>query len=234
MLFLHELHKVIGLKVFEFEDAYRMGWMTTLAQGDDARLLWYASHAMGTGASYNVVTITAIKDGAAWERLALRIQGGDLQDWMRQVDTLRHDVTGKLLLPLSWSPLKEVNLREVPAAGAEHEPTMFMEDTGWPAAALDDYIKGLEELYLPMIRNARPQHRLLELQAMFQVAHGTHQRREVIFLQKVVSPEALMRLLQTPLRPQDQKPGTYMFDALKLRDQWQSKLLRTSKWSPLY
>ncbi len=43
-----------------------------------------------------------------------------------------------------------------------------------------------------------------------------------------------MRLIQTPLRPQDQNPGTYMFDALKLRDQWQSKLLRTSKWSPLY
>jgi hypothetical protein len=25
-----------------------------------------------------------------------------------------------------------------------------------------------------------------------------------------------------------------MFDALKYRDQWQSRLLRTSKWSPLY
>ena len=29
-----------------------------------------------------------------------------------------------------------------------------MEDTGWPHAPLDDYIKGLEELYYPMIRNA--------------------------------------------------------------------------------
>ena len=234
MLFLHELHKVIGLKIFEFEDAYRTGWMQVLAKGDDARLLWYTSQAMGTGASYNVVTITAIKDGAAWERLALRIQSGDFQGWMRQLDTLRHDVTGKILLPLSWSPLKELNLREVSYGSAEHEPTLFMEDTGWPHVALDDYITGLEELYFPMIHNASRQHRVLDLQAMFQVAHGTHQRREVIFWQKVATPEALMRLIQTPLRPQDQKPGTYMFDALKLRDQWQSKLLRTSKWSPLY
>src|SRR5271169_4811887 len=120
MLFLHELHKVIGIKIFEFEDAYRSGLMQVLAKGDDARLLWYTNQAMGTGASYNVVTITAIKDGAAWERMALRIQGGDLQSWMREVDTLRHEVTGKLLLPLQWSPLKEANLREVPAGGVEH------------------------------------------------------------------------------------------------------------------
>src|SRR5208283_5518232 len=37
MLFLHELHKVIGLKIFDFEDAYRTGWMPTLGRGDDAR-----------------------------------------------------------------------------------------------------------------------------------------------------------------------------------------------------
>jgi hypothetical protein len=28
--------------------------------------------------------------------------------------------------------------------------------------------------------------------------------------------------------------GTYMADALTYRDQWESRLLRTSAWSPLY
>jgi hypothetical protein len=28
--------------------------------------------------------------------------------------------------------------------------------------------------------------------------------------------------------------GRWMVDALGLRDQWQSRLLRTSNWSPLY
>jgi hypothetical protein len=233
MLFLHELHKVKGARLFDFEDAYRTGWMPMMARGDDARLLWYTNQAMGTGASYNVVTVTAIKDGAAWERLALRIQNGDLQNWMREVDELRHDVTGKLLLPLAWSPLREVNFREIRCDGAEHDPTLFMEDTGWPHAPLDDYIKGLEQLYLPMIRHTG-EHRILELQAMFQIAHGTHQRREVIFLQKVVNHQALLRLIERPARRGDVKPGTYMFDALKYRDQWQSKLLRTSTWSPLF
>jgi hypothetical protein len=233
MLFLHELHQVKGASLFDFEDAYRTGWMPAVARGDDARLLWYVNQAMGTGASYNVVTITAIKDGAAWERLALRIQTGDLQGWMREVDALRHDVDGKLLLPIHWSPLKEVNLTGVPAGGAEHEPTLFMEDTGWPHAPLDDYIKGLRELYWPMITAAR-EHQILEVQGMFQIAHGTHRRREVIFWQKVIDHQALLRLIERPARRQDVKPGTYMFEALKYRDQWQSKLLRSSTWSPLY
>ena len=87
MLFLHEVHKVVGTKADEFEEAYRKGWMPMLAKGDDARLLWYANHAMGSSVSYNVVTITAIKDGAAWERMALQFQKGDLRDWGNDVES---------------------------------------------------------------------------------------------------------------------------------------------------
>ena len=63
MLFLHETHKVKGEKLFDFEDAYRTGWMAAMAKGDDARLLWYTNQAMGTGPSYHAITITAIKTG---------------------------------------------------------------------------------------------------------------------------------------------------------------------------
>ena len=69
MLFLHETHKVVGAREDDFEAAYRDGWMPTLAEGDDARLLWYTNHAHGSGLSYNVVTITGIADarlGSAW------------------------------------------------------------------------------------------------------------------------------------------------------------------------
>ena len=86
MLFMHEVHKVRGDREDEFEAAFRGGWMPLLAKDEDARLLWYTNHAHGSGMSYQVVTITAVRDGAAWERLALRIQQGDLQDWMREHD----------------------------------------------------------------------------------------------------------------------------------------------------
>jgi len=75
VLFLHETHRVVGAaREDEFEAAYREGWMPKLAESDDARLLWYANLAHGSGASYTVVTVTGLADGAAWERLARRTQ----------------------------------------------------------------------------------------------------------------------------------------------------------------
>ena len=41
MLLLHELHTVSGRDEDAFEDAFREGWMPTLAKTDDARLLYY-------------------------------------------------------------------------------------------------------------------------------------------------------------------------------------------------
>ena len=157
MLFLHETHKVVGAREDEFEAAYREGWMPKLSQGDDARLLWYTNHAHGSGVSYNVVTITGIADGAAWERLARRVQSGDLQPWMRELDNLRHEVTGKILLPVEWSPLQEVDLASVPTDCTTHPSSLFMEDTGWPYAALDDYIRSWDEIYYrPLSKTSRP------------------------------------------------------------------------------
>ncbi len=233
MLFLHEVHKVVGAKADEFEEAYRKGWMPMLARGDDARMLWYTNHAMGSGVSYNVVTITAIKDGAAWERMALRFQKGDLRDWANDVDKLRYDVVGKILLPVYWSRIQEVDFKTVPTDGREHDLSLFMEDTGWPYSSLDDYIKMWDEIYSRPMSKAPPEMRILDIQACFQVAHGTHQRREAMLWQKIISYDALMHLLTNDLPPEHRTPGSYMVDALKYRDQWQSRLLRTSAWSPL-
>jgi len=97
VLFIHEVHTVRGRAEDEFEAAIRDGWMPTLGAGDDARLLWYTNHAHGSGPAYTVVTVTAVRDGRAWERLALRIQKGDLRQWMRELDELRHEVEAKFL-----------------------------------------------------------------------------------------------------------------------------------------
>jgi hypothetical protein len=237
VLFLHETHKVIGARENEFEAAYREGWMPTLAGQDDARLLWYTNHAHGSGASYTVVTITGIADGAAWERLARRAQTGNLRPWMRELDNLRHEVTGKILLPVEWSPLQVVDLAGVPTDGATHPLSLFMEDTGWPHAPLDDYLRCWDEMYYRPLSMAPPGMRVLEIQACFQVAHGSYQRREAMLWQKIDPANdyaALLHLLTTDLPPERRAPGTYMFDALKFRDQWESRLLRTSDWSPLY
>ena len=37
-----------------------------------------------------------------------------------------------------------------------------------------------------------------------------------------------------PPHPEYRAPGTWMHDALDVRDDWESKLLRTTAWSPLF
>jgi hypothetical protein len=232
MLFMHEVHKVRGRSDDDFEAAFRDGWMPMLGSGDDARLLWYANHAHGSGPAYTVVTVTAVRDGTAWERLARRIQQGNLRHWMRDLDELRHDVDAKLLVPLTWSPLKDVDFDDVPTDGRDHELTLYMEDTVWPYQdKFAEYIDRCGEVYAKSLDHPNP---LLTIEAAFQPALSSHRRREVALMQRIRDPHALLSLLQNEIPLDHRGPGTWMHDALELRDQWTSRLLRTSSWSPLY
>ena len=74
MLFLHEVHQVVGYQEDEFEAAFRDGWMPTLAKDDDARLLWYANHAVGSGVSYRWSRSPRSATARRGSSLARRIQ----------------------------------------------------------------------------------------------------------------------------------------------------------------
>ena len=234
LLLLHEEHEVVGAHEQEFEAAIRDGWMPQLAGGDDARLLYFLHHAHGTGPSYRVVTVTALRDGAAWERLARRVLDGDLAAWSRDVDRLRHEVHARLLVPLPWSPLQTVDLASVPTTPGEHGLTLFMEDTVWPyEGRLEDYVERSGTHYAREMKEAGAHGpRMLTVDASFRTTLGSHRRREIVLWQKVVQPEGMLRLLTHELPAAYRKPGTWMVDALELRDQWQSRLLRASAWSP--
>ena len=236
MLFLHEVHRVVGRREKEFEAAYREGWMPSVGEGgDDVRLLWFLHHAHGTGRSYQVVTVTGFADGAAWERLARRVHEGDLRDWTREVDTCRHDVVGRLLRPLDFSPLA-VTLADVPTDGRRHETSLYMEDTMWPKRGkVDDYVTAAGAIYSKMLgADDRDREVLLQIAAAGQTMAGAGRHPEVTLLQKVVSMPGLVHLLTHDLPESMRQPGQWMHDALGYRDQWRSKLLRTATWSPLW
>jgi len=234
LLFLHEIHEVVGAREEEFEASFRRTWLPALARDGDARLLYFLHHAHGSGPSYQVVTITAIRDGSAWERLAERVSGGDLAGWAQDVDRLRHDVSAKLLVPLPWSPLREVDLAAVPVAGEEHDPTLFMEDTVWPfEGQLEEYVRKSGSHYAAeMARAGAAGRSLLRVEAGFRTAFGCHRRREIVLWQKIVQPGLLKALLTREVPSEYKQPGSWMHDALALRDRWQSKLLRSARWSP--
>jgi hypothetical protein len=235
MLYLHETHKVIGREAAAFEQLVREEWMPALAERGGARLLWYLNHAMGSGPSYQVVTITALSDGEVWETLARRMLDGDLAELNARLDACRYEVEGKIVTPVYWSAMQEVDLASVPSDGREHELSLYMHDTGWPDAPLDDYIELWNHDYWQFMRAIPKEHQLLDIVSCFQVAQGTGVRPEAVLMQRIVNFDTLGGLLTSVERYDPSTwPGSYMAKGLEVRDQWESKLLRTSPWSPLW
>ncbi len=231
MLFVHEVHKVVGKRAEEFEAAYRDGWMRQVADDGDARLLWYLDLAHGSGLAYRAVTVTAVADGAAWHRLAGRVARGDLRSWARVLDGLQHESTSRLMVPLPWSPT--IELADVPTDPAEHQPTLYMEDTMWPfPGRVDDYVEAAGSVYRRSLgsEDARVG---LAIELACQTVPGAGRYPEVTLMQKVSELHPLLHLLTNDIPAEVTGPGSWMHDALELRDQWHSRLLRSAVWSPL-
>jgi len=236
VLLLHEVHRVAGAQEEAFDAAYRDELIPALGSSDGSRLLFFLRVAHGSGPAYTVVTITGCRDAAAWSELAERVRSGDLAEWSMRVDGLRHGCEAKMVTPVPWSPLQEVDLASVPAGGEEHELSLFMEDTAWPfPGGLAAYLAKAGTLYDRTLNDSSLEgHGIIELEAAFQPVYGTHQVNEVILWQRVVNHKALLYLLSHDLPPSSVAPGTWMHDALEVRDQWNSRLLRTAAWSPLH
>ena len=235
MLLLHEVHRVRGTQEDDFEAAFRDRWMPELARGDDARLLYFLHLAHGSGRAYTAVTVTGVRDGAAWERLARSVQDGPLRAWAHDIDQTRHGVHAKALLTVPWSPPLVEDLDAVPTEPGDHPLTLFMEDTAWPHdGMLDDYLEAAHTHYAPSLVESRQGGRaILELLAAFQTAWGTGRRSEVVLWQRILDNTKLQRLLETEVPAEFRAPGSWMHDALRVRDDWESRLLRTTRWSPL-
>lgn len=233
MLIVHETHTVKGERERDFEAAYRDDFLSILGRTEDARLLWYFNHAHGSGRSYTAVTVTAFANAAAWERFARRVQSGDCRDWIRGVDELRHGVRVRLLCPLPWSPMHDLELTDVATDGREHDLAMYMQDTMWPRRGrLNDYIEAAGSTYRKSLESDEAVVDI-RIQAALQSAPGGGTRPEVTLMQKIFDHEQLLWLLTHDLPETTTGPGTWMHTALEYRDQWESKLLRTARWSPL-
>jgi hypothetical protein len=225
MIFLHETHDVVAGKMEEFWDGVRSEWRPLVEGDGTARLLWAFELTHGTGASYQAITITAVRDWEAWGALAER-DDGRVRDWRRRSGGLRHETTAKLLLAATWSPLGQVDLASAPATGGP--PALYLHDTGWPfPGRLDDYVDALGSIYHPQVRQSG----MISVEACWRVAPGTGRQHEAVLLQKILDWPRFTELLARG--EQGAQRSGWMTAGLRYRDRWESKLLRTTAWSPL-
>ena len=125
--------------------------------------------------------------------------------------------------------------RAVPTDGGEHDLTLFMEDTAWPhAGRLDEYLEAARTT----TRRAWPRGATADVRSSScrpcSPPRGARGRwREVVLWQKVTQLGAHRSAHDRGARGTP-RAGTWMHDALRVRDDWESRLLRTVAWSPLF
>ena len=191
MLLLHEVHRVAGSQEEAFESAYRDRLIPALAETEGSRLLWFLRVAHGSGPAYTVVSIIGCRDAVAWAELAERIRHGDLAEWSSEVDAMRHTCEAKILTPVSWSPLQQIDLASVPTSGTSHELSLIMEDTAWPyPGGLRAYLGKAGTLYDTELSRSKQEGRgIIELEAAFQPLYGSHHTNEVVLLAACRQPQ---------------------------------------------
>ena len=204
-----------------------------LAKTDDARLLWYCVQAHGTGPAYKVVTITAVRDGVAWETLARRVQSGDLQIVGPPHST--SCVTGSMPRCFCRSvgrPCRSSSSPRYPPTVRLTSRASTWKTQDGPNAALDDYIDFWESGYFEPMRTEAGRCSTSRRCSSRHSDRGGAKKR--FSCSGSPTTGRLMHLLTTEISPELRAPGQFMHEALSYRDQWESRLLRTSAWSPLY
>lgn len=228
MLYLHETHEIVGGKMEEFERLLREQWVALIEKPGAAKLLWFWHHTHGTGPSYQAISITAVRDWAAWGDLVERSRReSGWQEWYKAVWQYRREVTSKLLLPTAWSPLQDVDFAAYKSP-VQQPVALYLHDTGWPyVGKLGEYAAALGSIFYPATRQSK----MISVEACWTTCPGTGRFHEVLLLQKILNWEAFSHLLTSGERPS--RPGDWMQEGLKYRDRWESKLLRPASWSPI-
>jgi hypothetical protein len=214
------VHAAIGEHEIELDEAIRDVYAPTIAD-DNARLAWYLYSTHGAGDAYIVTVITALRDGAAWERLSRRLRYGDLADWLLQVERVTYWSQSTLLVSTEWSPAADLDLDALPVGPAEHEVRVFREDTleGPGIESAVSQPKGTDGDVLTCIAGFRP------------FFAPTGDASEVKVLYRVASADAIEGAYATDTGWNDWSGS--LTPTLPVGAHGSTRMLRNVPWSPL-
>lgn len=220
MLYVHDAYAVMGEREFDFEDAVREGYASAIAD-DDTRFLRYLQSVHSSAEGYLVVTLTALRDGAALDRLAQRLRYGDLSGYFTHLSGMRYQARSTLLVRADWADAPDVDLASVPVGGAEHPVAWFREDT------LEG--KGVNAALSTLASRPAKSDDVLALEAAFQPALDTDTAARLLY--RIADKERLTAAWATDAGWGDW-PGS-LTSALPEGARGSGRYLRSARWSPM-
>ncbi|MBI3743681.1 MAG: hypothetical protein HY261_05265 [Chloroflexi bacterium] len=233
MIYVREMHSVIGGKLEEFLETCRKDWMLLVEKDGLARVMWFWEWAHGTGPGYRCVSLIQCPDFKSWGELVDRYQrkGHPLHEWYEHAWQYRRAVDGRVMTPTSWSPMPKLPPQGKPV---DHPHSLYMHDVAYPFPGhVEKYMETLGKHYFPFLGRER----MLSMELCLRVAPGGSDVHEVSLIQRVNKPEEFLRLVKgdapahAPARQEN--ASSWMTVSLTVRDNWHSQMLRTTTWSPL-
>lgn len=232
MLFVHEVHEVAGQAGAAFEELLRDRWAPALGRDSETRLVWCARSMPGAVSFPELITLTALSDGAALERFGTRMRRGDLREDAAALDARRVRVTRRIVSQLEFSPL-EIDLAAIPTHPEPYreQGEMYVHDFVPPRLGMQrEYEAKMGEVFV-FLRDLKELG--TPIWAGFETVAGGGTVPESLMYTHVANAEAAVRMLTLELPREAVVPGMWMYDGLKLRDTWTSRLLRSVPWSAI-
>ena len=229
MILLHQVHLLKPDTATAFEELTRDRLLSQIAS-ETARFAFYA---VPTGAAIHqdeVITMIALEDGRALGEFSERVREGDLTGTVSQLASLQTDVTTRLLKPLDYDPAK-LRLEDIPVSLTTKPAVSYMHDFVPPVIGQNmAYVDMMRERYMALTETELSG---VVLRYSWETVWGGGPVPEMFNLSEIRSPNALLQLVGKEIPGEYKQIGSWMWDALGVRDRWTTRLLRSATWSPI-
>ena len=230
MLFLHQIHQlpVGGSPLFEAQ--VRDRWLPAVAEVAGARLAWYGMSSAAARWSDEAITITALEDPSALDRFATELRDGDLRSLAEEVAVTRVSVETRLMSPIDYDPWPFA-FDQIPTEPQDGPQVAYMHDFVPPVRGqMRGYVDMMRERYLALSEKELSGVVLL---ASWQTVSGGGPLPEMFNLSVIRDVDALVQLVAHEIPRELKEMGSWMWEALAVRDRWTTRLLRSATWSPV-
>jgi hypothetical protein len=232
MIILHQVHRLpTGPSAKQrFADLFREEWLPHLAKGSDARLLWYGEPTASAIRSNEAISMILLQDVAALERFGLQTRTGELAALAARTNDYRDGVETRLLKALDYDP-SGITFDTVPTQPVSHEPAVYMHDFVPPVIGQNrGYVDMMRARYMDLSSQDLSG---VVLRMSWETVAGGGPVPEMFNLSQVRDVDALIRLISIEIPAEYKKMGTWMWEALAVRDRWTTRLMRCVDWSPI-
>ncbi len=230
MFYVHEIHALDTAQADTFETVLRERWVPALAAEPGAQLVWCVRSMPGSASSPELITMTAVEDGASLERLGDRYRSGDLRELSSELGTHRVDVARRVFASLEEFNPYAVQLDELPLTGDGRPGQMYLHDFVVPQPGMQrTYEVQMREAFMTMLQmDALP----MKTWGGFETVAGGGRVPLSLMITWIADASALRNLISQGNPRVKPEEGTWMREGLKLRDTWVSRVVRSTSWSP--